>query len=109
MTARGSVQPPSGGTGTGNCPKCLDKKVPNSYPAISPAHRDRSVRAALLRALRLMENSAWLPHDEDSSMQAREFMTKEPVTVSPDTPTPEIAKLLLAHGISAAPVVNGNG
>jgi CBS domain-containing protein len=42
-------------------------------------------------------------------MQAREFMTKDPVTVSPDTPTPEIAKLLLAHGISAAPVVNGKG
>jgi CBS domain-containing protein len=48
-------------------------------------------------------------HDEDFSMQAREFMTNDPVTVSPDTPTPEIAKLLLAHGISAAPVVNGNG
>ena len=42
-------------------------------------------------------------------MQAREFMTKDPVTVSPDTPTPEIAKLLLASGISAAPVLNGNG
>jgi CBS domain-containing protein len=42
-------------------------------------------------------------------MQAREFMTKDPVTVSPDTPTPEIAKLLLAHGISAAPVVDGEG
>jgi CBS domain-containing protein len=42
-------------------------------------------------------------------MQAREFMTKDLVTVSPDTPTPEIAKLLLAHGISAAPVVDGEG
>jgi len=42
-------------------------------------------------------------------MQAREFMTKDPVTVSPDTPTPKIAKLLLAHGISAAPVVDGEG
>ncbi len=37
-------------------------------------------------------------------MQAREFMTKEPITVSADTPTPEIARLLLAHGISAAPI-----
>lgn len=39
-------------------------------------------------------------------MQAHEFMTKEPITVSPDTPTPEIARLLLAHNISAAPVVD---
>jgi CBS domain-containing protein len=42
-------------------------------------------------------------------MQAHEFMTKEPVTVSPDTPTPEIARLLLAHKISAAPVVDDAG
>jgi hypothetical protein len=28
------------------CPKCLDKEVPNSFSAISSAHRDRSVRAA---------------------------------------------------------------
>jgi CBS domain-containing protein len=42
-------------------------------------------------------------------MQAREFMTKDPVTVSRDTPTPEIARLLLAHGISAAPVVDDEG
>jgi CBS-domain-containing membrane protein len=42
-------------------------------------------------------------------MQAREFMTKDPVTVSADTPTPEIARLLLAHGISAAPVVDDAG
>jgi CBS domain-containing protein len=47
--------------------------------------------------------------DEDFSMQAHEFMTKEPVTVSPDTPTPEIARLLLAHKISAAPVVDDAG
>src|ERR1700738_1533823 len=51
-----------------------------------------------------MAYSASLPHDEDLSMQAREFMTKDPITVSADTPTPEIARLLLAHGISAAPV-----
>src|ERR1700738_3611190 len=56
-----------------------------------------------------MAYSASLPHDEDLSMQAREFMTKDPVTVSADTPTPEIARLLLAHGISAAPVVDDAG
>lgn len=42
-------------------------------------------------------------------MQAREFMTRDPVTVSADTPTPEIARLLLAHGISAVPVVDSGG
>src|SRR6202040_1044310 len=56
-----------------------------------------------------MAYSASLPHDEDLSMQAREFMTKDPITVSADTPTPEIARLLLAHGISAAPVVGDGG
>src|SRR5271165_5988287 len=55
--------------------------------------------------LRLMAYSTSRPHDEDFLMQAHEFMTKEPVTVSPETPTPEIARLLLAHKISAAPVV----
>jgi CBS domain-containing protein len=59
--------------------------------------------------LRLMAYSASRPHDEDFLMQAHEFMTKEPVTVSPDTPTPEIARLLLAHKISAAPVVDDAG
>lgn len=42
-------------------------------------------------------------------MQARDFMTKCPVTVTPDTPTPEIARTLLAHAISAVPVVDGDG
>jgi hypothetical protein len=50
-----------------------------------------------------MAYSVSLAHDEDLSMQAHEFMTKDPVTVSPDTPMPEIARLLLAHRISAAP------
>src|ERR1700730_3374142 len=56
-----------------------------------------------------MAYSASLPHDEDLSMQAREFMTKDPIIVSADAPTPEIARLLLAHGISAAPVVGDGG
>lgn len=42
-------------------------------------------------------------------MQAREFMTREPITVSSDTPTPEIARVLLAHRISAVPVVDAQG
>ncbi|HVH77065.1 MAG TPA: CBS domain-containing protein [Stellaceae bacterium] len=42
-------------------------------------------------------------------MQASEIMTKDVVTVSPDTPVCEIAQLLLAHGISAVPVVDEAG
>lgn len=42
-------------------------------------------------------------------MQARDFMTKSPVTVTPDTPTPEIARQLLTHAISAVPVVDHDG
>ncbi len=42
-------------------------------------------------------------------MQAREIMTREVVSVSPDTPTAQIARLLLDHQISALPVVDGSG
>jgi CBS domain-containing protein len=42
-------------------------------------------------------------------MQAREIMTSDVVAVSPDTPTTEIAKLLLDRKISALPVVDGSG
>jgi CBS domain-containing protein len=44
-----------------------------------------------------------------ATMQASEIMTREVVTVSADTSTAEIARLLLAHGISAVPVVDGSG
>jgi CBS domain-containing protein len=42
-------------------------------------------------------------------MKARDVMTTEVVAVSPDTPTSEIAELLLENGISAVPVVDGSG
>lgn len=42
-------------------------------------------------------------------MQAREIMTRDPVAVAADTPTPEIARILLAHAISAVPVVDDRG
>ncbi len=42
-------------------------------------------------------------------MQARDVMTPEVVTVTPGTPVPEIARLLLDHNISALPVVNADG
>lgn len=40
---------------------------------------------------------------------ARDIMTTEIVSVGPDTPTNEIARLLLDKGISAVPVVDHSG
>jgi CBS domain-containing protein len=42
-------------------------------------------------------------------MKARDVMTATVVSVGPDTPTGEIAKLLRDHGISAVPVVDAAG
>ena len=42
-------------------------------------------------------------------MNARDVMNKPVVTVHPDTPTREIARLLLDKHISAVPVVNDDG
>jgi len=42
-------------------------------------------------------------------MLARDLMTKNVVAVAPDTPVQEIARLLLEHCISAAPVVDATG
>ncbi len=42
-------------------------------------------------------------------MLARELMTTDVVTVAPDTPAAEIARTLMAHGISAVPVVDAGG
>ena len=50
--------------------------------------------------LRLMAYSASRPHGEDFSMQAHEFMIKEPVTVSPDTSQPAGAVEPLRAGAS---------
>ena len=42
-------------------------------------------------------------------MKASEIMTRDVVTVHPDTPTQQIARLLLDNGISAVPVVDDTG
>jgi CBS domain-containing protein len=42
-------------------------------------------------------------------MNAREIMSKPVVSVHPDTPTREIARLLVEKGITAVPVVDANG
>ena len=42
-------------------------------------------------------------------MQAQEIMTKDVVTVSPDTNTSQIARRLLEHKISAVPVIDSSG
>lgn len=42
-------------------------------------------------------------------MRAADIMTTEVVSVGPDTPADEIARRLIAHGISAVPVVDEGG
>jgi CBS domain-containing protein len=42
-------------------------------------------------------------------MNARDVMTRAVVSVHPDTPVPEIARLLLDKGISAVPVIDNDG
>ncbi len=42
-------------------------------------------------------------------MQAQDIMTKELITVAPDTPISEIAKLLVQHRIGAVPVLAADG
>jgi CBS domain-containing protein len=42
-------------------------------------------------------------------MQARDVMTTNVAMVSPDTPTREVARLLLARRVSAVPVVAAGG
>lgn len=42
-------------------------------------------------------------------MNAADVMTRDVVTVRPETPVPEVVKLLLGRGISGAPVVDKDG
>ncbi len=42
-------------------------------------------------------------------MKARDLMNRDVVTVQPDTPLREVARILLQHQISAVPVVSANG
>lgn len=46
---------------------------------------------------------------EQRPMNARDVMSKPVVSVHSDTPTREIARLLVEKGISAVPVVDANG
>ena len=48
--------------------------------------------------------NVWLP-----PMNASDVMTKDVITVRPETPTRAVAKLLLDNNISAVPVVDANG
>jgi CBS domain-containing protein len=48
--------------------------------------------------------NVWLP-----PMKASDVMTKNVVTVGPETPTRTVAKLLLKMGFSAVPVIADNG
>lgn len=43
------------------------------------------------------------------SLRAQDVMTSKVLTVCPDEPTRNVARLLLDHGISAVPVINSDG
>ena len=45
---------------------------------------------------------------EERLMLARDFMTPDPVSVSPETPVREIARRLLSRNVSALPVLNAD-
>jgi CBS domain-containing protein len=45
----------------------------------------------------------------DRSLRARDIMTTRVITVGPNEPTHNVARLLLENGISAVPVVNSEG
>jgi CBS domain-containing protein len=47
--------------------------------------------------------------EADRTAQAGDVMTSEVITVGPDQPIRDVAKLLLEHQISAVPVVNSDG
>lgn len=42
-------------------------------------------------------------------VKAKDIMTKEVITVSPDTTVEELGRLLIEKGISGAPVIDSNG
>ncbi len=42
-------------------------------------------------------------------MNAADIMTRDTVTVTPETPVPDLVRMLLARGISGAPVVDKDG
>ncbi len=42
-------------------------------------------------------------------MLARDIMTRDVVTASPDTPVPDLARMMLERRISAVPIVDGEG
>src|SRR5262252_7012266 len=61
-----------------------------------PHHRGRTRNPACVAAI---------PKD----MNARDVMSKPVVSVHPDTPLREVARLLLDKGITAVPVLDDNG
>jgi CBS domain-containing protein len=42
-------------------------------------------------------------------LKARDIMTKDVITVKPDTTIEDLARILIKHQISGTPVVDGNG
>ncbi len=42
-------------------------------------------------------------------LKVRDAMTPDPITVLPETPVPDVARVMIDHGIGGVPVVNSEG
>ena len=49
--------------------------------------------------------SIWELHSMVAGLQVQEFMSPQPITVTPDTPIREAAQLMLQHKVGGLPVV----
>ncbi|MCL4857972.1 MAG: CBS domain-containing protein [Caldilineaceae bacterium] len=66
------------------------------------------IRAAHPKSRASLETrDAWESHFLTATMEIREIMTPNPVTVSPDTSMREAARLMLEHKIGGVPVLDG--
>ncbi|RME46677.1 MAG: CBS domain-containing protein [Chloroflexi bacterium] len=50
--------------------------------------------------------SIWELHSMVAGLEVREFMSPQPITVTPDTPIRQAAQLMLQHKIGGLPVVD---
>jgi CBS domain-containing protein len=48
----------------------------------------------------------WELHFKVAGLEVRDFMTPQPITVTPDTPIQQAARLMLQHKIGGLPVVD---
>src|SRR5260370_9513398 len=86
---------------------CARKKSPAKLLSAPPAaYRPLTQSSANGTAARLRAARATTRKER---MIARDVMTRDVVSVTPDTPVRKIASLLVKHGIGAVPVIDNGG